>query len=134
MKNNEIDSRLKPDENEILSDEDGTTDNDDTPRDKTDDEEEVGYSHFNSASTMKVNGSNSMTGLTLVCQKLPEPTEFGDGNPFLIFLCIACLLQHRNYIMQQQLDYQEIAMYFDWGCDEFNENIDAIDKIKMYTF
>ena len=116
MKNNEIDSRLKPDENEILSDEDGTTDNDDTPRDRTDDEEVVAYSNFNSASTMKMNGSNSsgnMTGLTLVCQKLPEPTEFGDGNPFLIFLCIACLLQHRNYIMQQQLDYQEIAMYFD---------------------
>ena len=27
-------------------------------------------------------------GLTLTCEKLPEPTEFGDGNPFLMFLCL----------------------------------------------
>ena len=118
MENKELGSNLKSNDEEIFSDGDVTTDNDDTPRDKTDDEEIVGYSHFNSASTIKLNGAGSnanshVTGLTLVCQKLPEPTEFGDGNPFLIFLCIACLLQHRNYIMQQQLDYQEIAMYFD---------------------
>ena len=51
--------------------------------------------------------------MTLVCDKLPEPTVFGDGNPFLIFLCISCLLQHRSQIMSQGYDYQEIAMYFD---------------------
>ena len=51
--------------------------------------------------------------MTLVCERLPEPTEFGDGNPFLIFLCMACLLQHRSQIMKQGYDYQEIAMYFD---------------------
>ena len=51
--------------------------------------------------------------MTLVCDRLPEPTVFGDGNPFLIFLCIACLLQHRMHIMTQGYDYQEIAMYFD---------------------
>ena len=38
---------------------------------------------------------------------------FGDGNPFLMFVCIACLLQHRNQIMNGRYDYQEIAMYFD---------------------
>jgi hypothetical protein len=27
-------------------------------------------------------------GLTMTCEKLPEPTEFGDGNPFLMFLCL----------------------------------------------
>ena len=114
-KNNECDLNLKC----VTSDSDNdTNDSDATPRDQTDDDDVVGYSHFNSASMVKLNGSNSttnqfITGLTLVCQKLPEPIEFGDGNPFLIFLCIACLLQHRNIIMQQQLDYQEIAMYFD---------------------
>ena len=118
MENRVYDSEYKTNDEDTVSDDDGNSDNDDTPRDKTDDEEIVGYSNFNSASKMKMNGANSnanshMTGITLVCQKLPEPTEFGDGNPFLIFLCIACLLQHRNYIMQQQLDYQEIAMYFD---------------------
>ena len=98
---------------ELLSEDDDFSD-DAFHNDSVDDDEVVGYSNFNSASKMKLSGiSGSLTGLTLVCEKLPEPTEFGDGNPFLIFLCIACLLQHRNHIMQQQLDYQEIAMYFD---------------------
>ena len=30
-----------------------------------------------------------------------------------MFICIACLLQHRNQIMNGRFDYQEIAMYFD---------------------
>ena len=30
-----------------------------------------------------------------------------------MFICIACLLQHRNQIMNGRYDYQEIAMYFD---------------------
>lgn len=51
--------------------------------------------------------------LNLPFNRLPAPTQFGDGNPFLMFMCIACILQHRNYIMEQQLDYQEIAMFFD---------------------
>jgi hypothetical protein len=25
--------------------------------------------------------------------RLPPPTQFGHGNPFLMFLCLACLLQ-----------------------------------------
>ena len=29
------------------------------------------------------------------------------------FICIACLLQHRNEIMNGRFDYQEIAMFFD---------------------
>lgn len=62
------------------------------------------------ASSSTTANSNS---LTLTCDKLPQPTEFGDGNPFLIFICIACLLQQRGHIMQQRFDYQEIAMYFD---------------------
>ena len=45
--------------------------------------------------------------------RLPPPPQFGQGNPFLMFLCIACLLEHRDYIMRSQLDYQDIAMYFD---------------------
>ena len=48
-----------------------------------------------------------------ICIKISEPTMFGDGNPFLMFVCIACLLQHRNQIMNGRYDYQEIAMYFD---------------------
>ena len=27
--------------------------------------------------------------------RLPPPTVFGGGNPFLMFMCLACILQHR---------------------------------------
>lgn len=44
---------------------------------------------------------------------LPPPNEFGDGNPFLMFLCITLLLQHRDFVMRNQMDYNEMAMHFD---------------------
>lgn len=47
------------------------------------------------------------------CSELPGPSEFGNGNPFLMFLCLTILLQHRDYIMQNNLDYNEMAMHFD---------------------
>jgi hypothetical protein len=59
----------------------------------------VGYSQANAA-------------LTIYCNRLPPPTKFGHGNPFLMFLCLASLLQHRNHIMDNQLDYQENRMIF----------------------
>jgi hypothetical protein len=45
--------------------------------------------------------------------KLPSPDEFGYGNPFLMFLCITLLLQHRDHIMRNNLDYNDLAMHFD---------------------
>ena len=30
------------------------------------------------------NGSNNNTTTTIVCDRLPEPTEFANGNPFLM--------------------------------------------------
>ena len=44
---------------------------------------------------------------------LPPPQEFGGGNPFLIFLCLSLLQQHRDVILSRRLDYQEVAMLFD---------------------
>ncbi|XP_041778422.1 uncharacterized protein LOC121597029 [Anopheles merus] len=44
---------------------------------------------------------------------LPPPQEFGGGNPFLMFLCLTILLQHRDYIMKTGMDYNEMAMHFD---------------------
>lgn len=35
------------------------------------------------------------------------------GNPFMMFLCLTMLLQHRDHIMKNQMDYNETAMYFD---------------------
>jgi len=43
---------------------------------------------------------------------LPPPHEFGGGNPFLMFLCITLLLQHRDFVMRNQMDYNEVAMHF----------------------
>ena len=44
----------------------------------------VGYSQANSA-------------LTVYCSRLPPPQQFGHGNPFLMFLCLACLLEVMNF-------------------------------------
>lgn len=45
--------------------------------------------------------------------KLPPPEEFGCGNPFLMFVCLTLLLQHREAILRNKLEYDEIAMLFD---------------------
>lgn len=45
--------------------------------------------------------------------ELPSPADFGNGNPFLMFLCLTLLLQHRDYIMRTGMDYNEMAMHFD---------------------
>lgn len=49
----------------------------------------------------------------IVLRKLPSPAEFGGGNPFLMFLCLTLLLQHRNFVIKNNMDYNEMAMHFD---------------------
>uniref|UniRef100_A0A1B6DAH4 Rab-GAP TBC domain-containing protein n=3 Tax=Clastoptera arizonana TaxID=38151 RepID=A0A1B6DAH4_9HEMI len=44
---------------------------------------------------------------------LPPPETFGGGNPFLMFLCITVLRQHRELIIRSSMDYNEMAMHFD---------------------
>nr|XP_003216761.1 PREDICTED: TBC1 domain family member 25 isoform X1 [Anolis carolinensis] len=44
---------------------------------------------------------------------LPPPQEFGKGNPFVLFLCLAILLEHRDHIIKNNMDYNELAMHFD---------------------
>ncbi|GAB6020028.1 hypothetical protein CHUAL_002776 [Chamberlinius hualienensis] len=44
---------------------------------------------------------------------LPPPTQLGGGNPFMIFLCLTILLQHRDHVMKNRMDYNETAMHFD---------------------
>ncbi len=45
--------------------------------------------------------------------RLPSPAEFGYGNPFLMFLCLTLLVQHRDHIMAHRMDYNDLAMHFD---------------------
>ncbi|CAD5124952.1 unnamed protein product [Dimorphilus gyrociliatus] len=48
-----------------------------------------------------------------VVPKLPAPDEFGCENPFLLFLCLALLLQQKDVIIKKRMDYNEIAMHYD---------------------
>ena len=45
--------------------------------------------------------------------QLPGPYQLGDGNPFVLFLCLAILSLHKDHCMQQKMDYNALAMYFD---------------------
>ncbi|KAL1512988.1 hypothetical protein ABEB36_002480 [Hypothenemus hampei] len=69
-----------------------------------------------------VNCHNGILGLANSCEEvqevksstfLPPPHEFGGGNPFLMFLCLTVLLQHRDHIINRAMDYNEMAMHFD---------------------
>lgn len=55
----------------------------------------------------------SPPGSTLKACSLPPPQEFGRGNPFMLFLCLSILLEHRDHIIKNCLDYNELAMHFD---------------------
>ncbi|XP_070823865.1 TBC1 domain family member 25 isoform X1 [Chaetodon trifascialis] len=66
------------------------------------------------------NKSPSITAITPSSSKaetklcsLPPPQEFGKGNPFMLFLCLSILLEHRDHIIKNCLDYNELAMHFD---------------------
>ncbi|EDV25420.1 uncharacterized protein TRIADDRAFT_55495 [Trichoplax adhaerens] len=40
-------------------------------------------------------------------------SHYGYGSPFVLFLCLSILLQHRDHIMRNQMDHNTMAMYFD---------------------
>lgn len=64
---------------------------------------------------------------------LPPPNEFGGGNPFLMFLCLTLLLQHRNYVMKNNMDYNEMAMHFDKMVRKHNVNRVLNQARRMYA-
>lgn len=64
---------------------------------------------------------------------LPPPTVFGAGNPFLMFLCLTVLLQHRDYIMRNRMDYNELAMHFDKMVRKHNVNRVLNQARQMYA-
>lgn len=73
---------------------------------------------LNVDNTIKVNGADMTNSCEEVTEHarsavLPPPDEFGGGNPFLMFLCITVLLQHRDHIIEKGMDYNEMAMHFD---------------------
>lgn len=64
-------------------------------------------------STSVEEAAEANIALTKLVGSLPPPAEFGDGNPFLMFMCLTLLLQHRNYVIKSNMDYNEMAMHFD---------------------
>ena len=44
---------------------------------------------------------------------LPPPQDFGGGNPFMMFVCLAMLLEQRDVVIAHKLDYNDMAMLFD---------------------
>lgn len=85
----------------------------------TQDELSENLNNINYRLDTSVNETNSSDNLecgTIRCKEkaiLPGPKEFGGGNPFLMFLCIAVLCQHRDPVMRTNMDCNEIAMHFD---------------------
>ena len=66
-------------------------------------------------------------------KQLPSPDQFGYGNPFLMFLCLTVLLQHRDVIMKSGMEYDELAMYFDKMVRKHNVNKVLHQTRIMYT-
>ncbi|CAK1550066.1 unnamed protein product [Leptosia nina] len=64
---------------------------------------------------------------------LPSPTIFGGGNPFLMYLCLTVLLQHRDYVMRNHMDYNELAMHFDKMVRKHNVNRVLNQARQMYA-
>lgn len=64
-------------------------------------------------STSVEEATEANIALTKLVGLLPPPSEFGDGNPFLMFMCLTLLLQHRNFVIKSNMDYNEMAMHFD---------------------
>ncbi|OWR50633.1 hypothetical protein KGM_211124 [Danaus plexippus plexippus] len=64
---------------------------------------------------------------------LPSPAVFGGGNPFLMYLCLTVLLQHRDYIMRNRMDYNELAMHFDKMVRKHNVNRVLNQARQMYA-
>lgn len=77
--------------------------------------------------------SESNVAITRVAGSLPAPNEFGGGNPFLMFLCLTLLLQHRNYVIKSNMDYNEMAMHFDKMVRKHNVTSVLNQSRRMYS-
>ncbi|KAJ8970685.1 hypothetical protein NQ314_001066 [Rhamnusium bicolor] len=68
---------------------------------------------MNGTAQTMTNSCEEVTEAIKTSSLLPPPNEFGGGNPFLMFLCITLLMQHRDHIISKAMDYNEMAMHFD---------------------
>ncbi|KAL8602471.1 hypothetical protein ACOMHN_065184 [Nucella lapillus] len=64
---------------------------------------------------------------------LPPPHLFGNGNPFLMFSCLTLLLQHREQIVRSQMEYEDVAMFFDKMVRQHNVHKVLHQAREVYT-
>ncbi|XP_026187923.1 TBC1 domain family member 25 isoform X2 [Mastacembelus armatus] len=69
--------------------------------------------HKSPSTTTNTPSSSKAETTSIKPCSLPPPQEFGKGNPFMLFLCLSILLEHRDHIIKNSLDYNELAMHFD---------------------
>lgn len=94
------------------------------------------YEVFKPPTQRSVNVSsvgNSDNSIKSSVSSLPPPNVFGGGNSFLMFLCLTVLLQHRDYIMRNRMDYNELAMHFDKMVRKHNVNRVLNQARQMYA-
>ena len=68
---------------------------------------------FSSSSSSSSSSEEEDLGVEDDGAPLPPPAELGQGNPFLLFVCLAMLLEQREAVMARAGDYNEVAMHFD---------------------
>lgn len=95
-------------------------------------------SHISKTNVKEILNENNFNDTSIITDDakplmLPPPNEFGGGNPFLMFLCLTVLLQHRDYVMRNNMDYNEMAMHFDKMVRKHNINRVLNQARKMYT-
>ncbi|XP_076469269.1 TBC1 domain family member 25-like isoform X2 [Babylonia areolata] len=64
---------------------------------------------------------------------LPPPHQFGRGNPFLMFMCLTLLLQHRERIVSARMEYEDVAMFFDKMVRQHNVHKALHQARELYT-
>ena len=57
--------------------------------------------------------NDSLSNDVTESDRLPPPEELGCGHPFLLFVCLAVLLQERDRILSDQMEYEVMVMHFD---------------------
>ena len=73
----------------------------------------MGSDDVSSDASLSSNPAISFVNVDEKLEPLPPPETFGNGNPFLMFLCLSLFSQHRDHIIKNRMDYNDMAMLFD---------------------
>ena len=70
-------------------------------------------SHDGFPYTQSPNATEASTNDSEDSENVQDAIQATYGSPFVLFVCLALLLLHRDHIMQRQLQEEDIAIYFD---------------------